>query len=152
LKGPTLKENMDVMTHTKDCPFCFIAQEKEHDRIILQNANAFLVRDGYPLSLGHSLIIPKSHTTSYFDLSSSEKEDMNSLLEQAKVQIDEEFQPESFNIGINDGPAAGQTIPHCHMHLIPRYESSADPRGGVRWVLPETADYWSEQQYECDRN
>ena len=137
---------MDTVFQTpnKDCPFCAITQNNEHERILLQNANAFLIRDGYPVSPGHSLIIPKRHSASYFDLSSAEKEDMHALLEQAKTQLEQEFQPEAFNIGINDGPAAGQTVPHCHMHLIPRYENDVeDPRGGVRWVVPDKADYWS---------
>lgn len=66
------------------------------------------------------------------------------LLDNAKRQLEREFSPASFNIGVNDGVAAGQTIPHLHMHLIPRYAGDVpDPRGGVRWLIPEKADYWS---------
>ena len=69
---------------------------------------------------------------------------MMALLDASKAVIDRELQPDGYNIGINDGPAAGQTVPHLHMHLIPRYKNDvADPRGGVRWVIAAKADYWS---------
>jgi diadenosine tetraphosphate (Ap4A) HIT family hydrolase len=69
---------------------------------------------------------------------------MLALLELSKKELDQSLNPQGYNIGINDGVAAGQTVPHCHMHLIPRYEeTNKDPRGGVRWVVPEKADYWS---------
>ena len=67
------------------------------------------------------------------------------LLTQAKAALDKEFQPDAYNFGINDGAAAGQTVPHLHMHLIPRYNGDRpDPRGGVRWIIPEKADYWTK--------
>ncbi len=70
---------------------------------------------------------------------------MFELLTEAKVDLAKEFQPDAFNIGINDGAAAGQTVPHVHMHLIPRFKGDrADPRGGVRWIIPEKADYWTK--------
>lgn len=72
---------------------------------------------------------------------------MMALLKSAKSVLDAEFKPDSYNIGINDGPQAGQTVPHVHMHLIPRYTGDvADPRGGVRWLIPDKADYWSGRQ------
>jgi diadenosine tetraphosphate (Ap4A) HIT family hydrolase len=68
---------------------------------------------------------------------------MLDALAEAQEELQRSHQPQGFNIGINDGPAAGQTVPHCHLHLIPRYEGDVDdPRGGVRWVLPEKARYW----------
>lgn len=71
---------------------------------------------------------------------------MLALLDKAKVVLEEKYQPDAFNIGINDGPAAGQTVPHLHLHLIPRYEGDVtDARGGVRWVIPEKADYWTKR-------
>lgn len=71
---------------------------------------------------------------------------MLSLLERAKSDLDKEFSPDGYNIGVNDGQAAGQTVMHLHMHLIPRFEGDLpDPRGGVRWVIPEKADYWSKR-------
>ncbi|MFT7130060.1 MAG: diadenosine tetraphosphate (Ap4A) HIT family hydrolase [Gammaproteobacteria bacterium] len=133
------------MSQEAKCPFCDIVQEPADRRIIVQNSYAFLIRDDYPVSSGHSLIIPKRHIGSFFKASDGEKQCLLELLELAKTQLDGEFQPAAYNIGINDGPAAGQTIPHMHIHLIPRYEdNSCDPRGGVRWVVPEKADYWSK--------
>jgi diadenosine tetraphosphate (Ap4A) HIT family hydrolase len=128
----------------KPCPFCEIAADKNHSRIISQNQQAFVIRDGFPVSNGHTLIIPKKHVGSFFDLSEEEKWAMLSLLELSKNELDKSLNPQGYNIGINDGTAAGQTVPHCHTHLIPRYdEPGKEPRGGVRWVVPEKADYWS---------
>lgn len=132
------------MNNNSRCPFCDIANELSHSRILSQNNDAFVIRDGYPVTAGHSLVIPKRHVGSFFETSESEKQSLLAMLEQAKVQLEGEFQPASYNIGINDGAAAGQTVPHLHIHLIPRYEvDDKDPRGGVRWVVPEKADYWS---------
>jgi len=124
-----------------DCPFCEIAQEPAHQRIVSQNNYAFLIRDGNPISAGHSLIIPKRHIGSFFKTSEGEKHCILELLEQAKIQLDREFQPATYNIGINDGPAAGQTVPHMHIHVIPRYEDDEqESKGGMRCVVPTTVD------------
>jgi diadenosine tetraphosphate (Ap4A) HIT family hydrolase len=135
-------------TDAQICPFCDIAQAESprsnHPRIIAENDYAFIIRDAYPVSSGHSLIIPKRHIGSYFKTSKGEKACIAELLELAKKQLDQEFQPDAYNIGINDGPAAGQTVAHCHLHVIPRYAvEGEDPRGGVRWVVADKADYWS---------
>jgi len=83
---------------------------------------------------------------SYFELSNVERQAMNELLNQAHSELTERLRPDAYTIGINDGPAAGQSIAHVHIHLIPRFRGDRDnPRGGVRWVLPEKADYWSER-------
>lgn len=122
------------------CPFCSVPVER-----ILQSSNCgMVIRDGFPISLGHTLIIPRRHVGSFFDLSGAERSDLCSLLEEAKRQLDAEFRADGYNIGINDGATAGQTVPHLHIHLIPRYRGDReDPRGGVRWIIPEKADYWS---------
>ena len=105
-----------------------------------------VVRDAFPISPGHCLIIPTRHIGSFFDLSPDEREDLMSLLANAKANVEAEFKPDGYNIGINDGPAAGQTVPHLHIHLIPRYKGDIpDPRGGVRWIIPDKADYWSHR-------
>ena len=128
------------------CPFCEIAAEADHERIIAQNDLAFVIRDGYPVSQGHTLIIPKRHVGSFFEVTEQERQALLHLLDEAKVGVEIDYAPAGYNIGINDGPAAGQTVPHLHMHLIPRYEEEGkDPRGGVRWVVPEKADYWSRE-------
>jgi diadenosine tetraphosphate (Ap4A) HIT family hydrolase len=124
-----------------ECPFCTLSP----DRIAASNSLAFAIRDGYPISPGHTLVIPSRHVGSFFDLSPEEHDALFELVRSQKGAIDLEFSPQSYNIGINDGPAAGQTVPHVHIHLIPRYQGDVtDPRGGVRWVLPAKARYWNE--------
>ncbi len=102
-----------------------------------------VLRDGFPISPGHTLIIPKRHIASFFETTPDERNELLSLLDRAQKNLQTEFNPDAFNIGINDGAAAGQTIPHLHIHLIPRYQGDLpDPRGGVRWIIPEKAKYW----------
>lgn len=130
----------------ENCPFCQIAKGDDAARIIQENDRGFVIRDGFPISPGHSLIIPKRHIGSFFDLDAEVKRDLLHLLDEAKVALDIEYSPSSYNIGINDGVAAGQTIAHVHIHLIPRYTGDvADPRGGVRWIIRDKADYWSKK-------
>lgn len=125
----------------KKCLFCNLKPE----RILEETEYWLIVRDGYPVSAGHTLIIPKRHIASFFELKHEEFEVLQSVMDKAKKLIDEEFHPDGFNIGVNNGKAAGQTVFHLHIHLIPRYEADMDdPRGGIRWVLPEKADYWSD--------
>ena len=127
------------MSGTNGCPFCNLPQE----RIILQNDLAFVVRDGFPVSPGHALIIPKRHVGSFFEVTSLERDCLLRLLDEAKTALDTEFHPTGYNIGINDGATAGQTVPHLHIHLIPRYAGdTGDPSGGVRWIFPDKAKYW----------
>jgi len=124
----------------KPCPFCTLPAS----RILGQNAHALWIRDGFPISPGHSLVIPKRHVGSFFEATAEERSALLDLLDQAQTAAKVEFRPDGFNIGINDGAAAGQTVPHLHIHLIPRFQGDmSDPRGGVRWVIPEKADYWS---------
>jgi diadenosine tetraphosphate (Ap4A) HIT family hydrolase len=122
------------------CVFCSLPQ----NRIIDSNDLAMVIRDGFPISPGHTLVIPKRHVGSFFEITAEERTAMFALLDKAALRLKDELAPAAYNIGINDGPAAGQTVPHLHIHLIPRFESDvADPRGGVRWIIPEKADYWS---------
>ena len=125
------------------CPFCEIANNPNHTRILKTTSTCFSIADGYPVSKGHTLIIPNRHIKSFFETSANEKVELMQLLEQSKQAIDKAHQPDGYNIGINDGTSAGQTVPHLHIHLIPRYANDQkDPRGGVRWVIPEKAKYW----------
>ena len=125
-----------------NCPFC----QLDAARIAFADDVTLVIRDAFPVSPGHTLIIPRRHVGSFFELTAPERASMFELLTQAKVELDETLQPDGFNIGINDGAAAGQTVPHLHLHLIPRYRGDTpDPRGGVRWVLPAKAKYWSGQ-------
>ncbi|MCX7168390.1 MAG: HIT family protein [Rhodocyclales bacterium] len=123
----------------KPCPFCTLPAS----RILGGDALAIIASDGFPVAPGHALIIPRRHIASFFETTVAERSSLLHLLDEAKAIIDAGFGPDAYNIGINDGSAAGQTVAHLHIHLIPRYAGdSPDPRGGVRWVLPEKAKYW----------
>jgi diadenosine tetraphosphate (Ap4A) HIT family hydrolase len=123
------------------CPFCSLPAE----RFVLESAYAVVIRDAFPVSPGHTLIIPKRHVASFFEVTEAERAELMSLLAAARDDLDREFRPAGYNIGINDGAAAGQTVPHLHVHLIPRFAGDReDPRGGVRWVLPDKAVYWDK--------
>ncbi|MCY1278386.1 HIT domain protein [compost metagenome] len=125
------------------CPFCALPSS----RILGENAHAFWIRDGFPVSPGHILIIPRRHVGSFFEVTPQERTALLELLDEARSNVESEFHPDGYNIGINDGAAAGQTVPHLHIHLIPRFRGDLpDPRGGVRWVIPEKADYWSQRE------
>jgi diadenosine tetraphosphate (Ap4A) HIT family hydrolase len=103
-----------------------------------------VIRDAYPVSPGHTLILPKRHIASFFETTEAERKDLLELLERTRDELQSKHKPDGFNIGINDGRAAGQTVMHLHIHLIPRYAGDReDPRGGVRWIFPDKADYWS---------
>jgi diadenosine tetraphosphate (Ap4A) HIT family hydrolase len=124
------------------CPFCSL----QASRIVDENADGVAIRDAYPISPGHTLVISKRHVVSFFDLSLDEVQSLFQLLQRAKEELQRTHSPNGFNIGINDGQAAGQTVSHLHVHLIPRFVGDvADPRGGVRWIFPEKADYWSQR-------
>lgn len=128
------------MDNNTPCPFCALPQA----RLLLRNDSAIAFRDAYPVAPGHTLVIPTRHVASYFDTTPEERASMFGLLDAAKRQLQSEFDPAGYNIGINDGAAAGQTVGHLHIHLIPRYPGDrADPRGGIRWVIPDKADYWT---------
>ena len=121
------------------CPFCNISSS----RIINQNEFATVIRDMYPVTEMHSLVIPKRHVESYFDLDEEEVDSCNRLLgrEKHEIQVSDRLVA-GFNVGINDGGAAGQTVHHCHIHLIPRRIGDTDhPDGGVRGVIPDKQSY-----------
>ncbi len=124
-----------------DCPFCAIAP----DKTISSNSLTFTVRDTLPVSPGHTLILPKRHIASIFEATREEVAALWEAVQLARTQLLEEFSPDGFNIGINDGLASGQTILHLHIHVIPRYKGDMpDPRGGIRWIFPDKAVYWKE--------
>ena len=91
-------------------------------------------------------MIPLKHVASLFDLNNAEQADLWKLVASVREQLQREFNPDGFNVGLNDGTAAGQTVMHAHIHVVPRYIGDvADPRGGVRWIISEKADYWSKR-------
>jgi diadenosine tetraphosphate (Ap4A) HIT family hydrolase len=128
------------MTEPIACPFCPIKDRE----ILAEHPLAAAITDSFPLTQGHTLIVPRRHVPSFFELTTNERLAMLGLLDQAKATLDTKYSPSGFNIGVNDGAAAGQTVMHVHIHLIPRYKGDADdPRGGVRWIFPRKADYWN---------
>jgi|SRR6056297_320424 len=122
-----------------DCPFCI------PDPKLLFHESELVVGlwDRYPVSPGHALLVPRRHVAGWFDASQEEQQALVAALEAAKRKIEKEHRPDGYNIGVNIGEAAGQTVDHLHVHLIPRYQGDiADPRGGVRHVIPAKAGYW----------
>ena len=121
----------------KTCPFCNWGKSP-----LLMNSLAFAIYDKYPVTEGHTLIIPKRHYSDFFDSNKEERNAILSLLWEAKSFLDGKYKPDGYNVGINSGITAGQTILHFHVHLIPRYKGDMeDPRGGVRGVIPAKQKY-----------
>ena len=125
------------------CLFCEIPPE----RVIASNELAFAIRDGFPVTPFHSLVIPKSHKIDYFSLSKDELLACDQLLRSLKDEIQlADSEVTGFNIGLNAGESAGQTVFHCHFHLIPRRSGDVnDPKGGVRHVIPGKGHYDSSK-------
>lgn len=127
------------MSTAATCPFCNLPATRRW----LANDVGLAFFDGYPITEGHALVIPQRHVASIFDLSATEQAGLWRLVSQVRDELRAKFGPDAFNIGINDGIAAGQTVPHAHIHVIPRRNGDvADPRGGVRWIIPGKAKYW----------
>jgi len=111
--------------------------------ILVETAHCVAFLDRYPASPGHALVAPKTVVASLFDLPQELQAEVWDVVRQVRELLRERYRPNGFNIGLNDGSAAGQTVPHAHVHVIPRYRGDVpDPRGGVRWVLPARAAYW----------
>jgi diadenosine tetraphosphate (Ap4A) HIT family hydrolase len=111
--------------------------------VILERELVLALWDGFPVSPGHALIVPKRHVASWFEATPEERRELIDTVEKVRAIIQEKHKPHGFNVGWNDGPAAGQTVFHLHIHVIPRYAGDVeDPRGGVRWILPDRAKYW----------
>lgn len=122
-----------------ECSFCRAESERS---IIASSALSLAFFDGFPVSPGHTLIIPKRHVASFFDLTQDERKDLFDMADEVKRILDERFHPDGYNIGVNVGEAAGQSIFHVHLHLIPRYSGDVpNPRGGVRGVIPQKQNY-----------
>jgi len=126
------------MSGEKSCPFC-----NNDDKKLLETKNAIVISDKFPVTKNHSLIIPKRHVESYFDLTPEEYADCMVLIKTSKktlCELDETIS--GFNIGVNDGDVAGQTVSHCHIHLIPRRKGDvSNPRGGIRNIIEGKGDW-----------
>jgi predicted RNase H-like nuclease/diadenosine tetraphosphate (Ap4A) HIT family hydrolase len=124
------------------CPFC---SRIASGQVTAESEHAVAFPDGFPVSRGHALVVPRRHVASVCELTEAEQADLWRLAARVRARLAAELAPAGFNIGLNDGAAAGQTVPHAHAHVIPRYDGDVpDPRGGVRWVIPEKAPYWLE--------
>jgi diadenosine tetraphosphate (Ap4A) HIT family hydrolase len=127
---------------SENCIFCKLREE----RVIGECDFTKTFIDTYPASPGHTLIVPKRHFATFFEASEDELLAIGKALQNAKIILDEEFSPDGYNIGVNNGQAAGQSVMHLHVHLIPRYNGDVeDPKDGVRWILKDKADYWSNK-------
>jgi len=123
------------------CPFC----PPPAETVLAETTTALAFCDGFPVTKGHTLIVPRRHVESYFDLTADERSEMFELVVRVRLLLAEDSTIDGYNIGLNDGPAAGQTIPHVHLHVIPRRAGDVPaPRGGIRWVIPEKSRYWSD--------
>ena len=141
---------MDKGVVLKYCLFCK-AQEIEYKKeVVYENDFFYATRDSYPVTKLHTLVIPKRHFQSYFDMNNDEIKSINSILNHQRkeiVQLDSSVT--AFNIGINDGKDAGQSIYHLHVHLIPRRQGDVEnPRGGVRGVIPAKQKYVKKESLE----
>lgn len=125
-----------------DCLFCNV----DWKTMIYDNDTFYSKLDGFPVTKGHSLIIPKRHINSLEELTEQEKVELFDILKETKAFLNGRYNPDGFNVGINMGEAAGQTIMHLHIHLIPRYLGDVpNPKGGVRNVIPEKGDYTTKK-------
>lgn len=123
---------------TGACPFC----ELPSGRLVGEERLVVTIRDLYPVSPGHTLVIPRRHFSSFFEATAEEVTAIQDALHCARAVIDEELRPDGYNIGVNVGEAAGQTVMHLHVHLIPRFQGDMDdPRGGIRHCVQSKGYY-----------
>lgn len=127
------------MSHARECPFCDV----EADRIRLESGAGLAIRDLFPVAEGHTLVIPRRHVASIYDLPAAEERELWDLTRRTRDLLISEHRPDGFTIGLNEGLAAGQSVPHSHIHVIPRRLGDVpDPTGGLRAIFPQRARYW----------
>ena len=127
----------------QQCIFCKLRDE----RVINECEHTISFIDTYPASPGHTLVVPKRHFATYFEATEEEILAIGRAIQKAKKILDKEYAPDAYNIGINNGEAAGQSVMHLHVHIIPRYTGDVeDPKGGVRWILKNKANYWKNRE------
>lgn len=129
------------MNGAEACPFC---QRIAQDDVTHQSEHAVAFPDAYPIAPGHTLICPRPHVESVFELHDAQWTGLWLLVRAVQRTSSSTQAADGWNIGVNSGGAAGQTVEHAHVHLIPRTIGDVpDPRGGVRWIVPDRADYWT---------
>ncbi len=129
------------MIHS-ECPFCNL----DPVRLFFQDQFIVGLWDAFPVAAGHALLVTRRHVATWFDATPLEQQALTEAIDSARREILHRHAPDGFNIGVNVGEAAGQTIPHLHFHVIPRYRGDVpDPRGGIRHVIPGRSNYLTEQ-------
>ena len=130
-----------VMTAASQCIFCDYADTERH-KIVAENELAYVHYDKFPVSDGHCEVIPKAHIVSYFDLTVSHLAAMHELTKEVAERWEEEYCPDGYTLGVNEGEAAGRSVHHVHFHIIPRYLGDVEsPRGGIRHIIPGKGNY-----------
>ena len=133
---------MNYTCYKPECLFCQIGNKEREVQFYALFTHCYVIKDQFPVSKGHLLIIPYEHIDNWFTANEEVQVEMLKVLSLMKKQLDNELAPDGYNIGANCGEAAGQTIMHLHLHLIPRYKGDMDnPRGGVRGVIPSKQKY-----------
>ena len=122
-------------------PFCSLTP----DRLWIEAEHVVAVPDAHPVTEGHTLVVPRQHVTTIYELAAAEQKAIWALVAEVRERLLTGLKPDGFNIGFNDGLAAGQTVEHAHVHVIPRRAGDVpDPRGGIRWVIADNAAYWKK--------
>lgn len=121
---------------------CIFCDKIKEDNTLFETFEWIALFDEYPVSKGHTLLIPKEHFETYFDLPDKYLKSIDTTIKQTKKILDEKFHPDWYNVGFNCGETAGQSIMHFHIHIIPRYKGDIEnPRGGIRGVIPAKQNY-----------
>lgn len=132
---------MTCESHARECPFCTPASGS----VFFEDDLVIGLWDAFPVSPGHALLVPRRHVADWFGATEQERSALTEAIAVAAKTIEHIHQPDGYNIGLNGGVAAGQTVFHLHLHVIPRYAGDVpDPRGGIRRVIPAMAEYWKE--------
>lgn len=133
-------QNDTIHAPPQPCPFCAYDEQ----RVVWADALVVALTDAYPVSPGHALVVPRRHVATYFDATPDEQASIWAGVRAVKDVLEQSLRPDGYNVGFNAGVAAGQTVAHAHVHVIPRFSGDVDdPRGGVRWVVPGKAAWWS---------
>jgi diadenosine tetraphosphate (Ap4A) HIT family hydrolase len=125
-----------------DCVFC---EKIRGGDVLAQDAMAVAFADAFPLAPGHTLVVPRRHEPDFLALSDDEHAAIWRLVGQVRAMVDRQHRPHGYNLGVNVAEVAGQTVGHAHLHVIPRYAGDVpEPRGGIRWIIPDKARHWTE--------
>jgi len=137
--APSNRSSTPQGSSAEDCPFCRIPAHAE----VAGSEHGIALVDAFPITPGHTLVVPRIHVASLFQLPPEVQCDLWLLVTRVRSVMAEDPRVDGFTVGVNDGIAAGQTVPHAHIHVVPRRTGDVpDPRGGVRWVVPDRAAYW----------